>query len=183
MPKPGETHHGAAERGDFRKSRRQFGPPPKNMEGKRKDRTGYENMALERLQEEYPGAPKSVLMKKYNNESHSAYIQRIAREHGPDMIDVLVKISKDERHAPGARVAAAGMVLDRAYGKPSQTIETITAQTALHEIPTEMLVQLIQKASQERAFEEANRIAQGLPAKDPEALPEPTVLASDGQEA
>lgn len=179
MSKP----QGAAKTGEFRKSRKAFGEPPKEISGRAETRTGYENQALKHFAEAHEEPISPRLVKKYNNESHVAYIQRIARAYGPNMIDVLVKIAQDERYLVGARVSACKEILDRAYGKPTQTIETITAQTALHEIPTEMLVQLIQKASQERAIQEANRIAEGLPAKEPEALPEPTVIASDGKEA
>lgn len=53
-----------------------------------------------------------------------AEVRELIRVHTPAAIDALVKIMRDAKAAPGARVAAANAILDRAWGKPAQTIET-----------------------------------------------------------
>ena len=45
-------------------------------------------------------------------------IQEIARRHAPAMIRILNKLARSGKTPPAARTAAAGMLLDRAYGKP-----------------------------------------------------------------
>jgi hypothetical protein len=44
-------------------------------------------------------------------------ISIIARHHAPAMMNVLVKIAKDENAPKAARVAAGQAVIDRAWGK------------------------------------------------------------------
>lgn len=177
-------------------SRKKFGPPPKDLSLKDgKSLTYAEKTALQKLDRASAARNPDGTMKKgsnanahirrLNNESHNAYIRRVAREAGPDMIDVLVSIAKDARRNDGARVKAAGMVLDRAYGKATQIVETIQAKGALHEIPTETLVTLLKKAQEKQRVQEALEIARGdrpLP-KEKGNLPEPQIIASDGHEA
>lgn len=50
-------------------------------------------------------------------------IRAIAQEYGADAIKTLASIMKSTEHAPAARVAAAGMLLDRGYGKSAQPID------------------------------------------------------------
>jgi hypothetical protein len=47
-------------------------------------------------------------------------VQELARQHGPEAIKMLTSIMEDENAPPSARVSAAGMILDRGYGKPPQ---------------------------------------------------------------
>lgn len=49
-------------------------------------------------------------------------LRELARAKSPKMLNVLVKIALDEQKAASARVTAASAVLDRAYGKPPQTL-------------------------------------------------------------
>lgn len=177
-------------------SRKKFGPPPKSLPfGDLKALSHAEQAAVKQLDAKLTKRDKSGRVKKgshpraalarMNNESHNAYIRRVAREAGPDMIDVLVNIAKDSRRSDGARVKAAGMVLDRAYGRATQVVETIQARGALNEIPTETLVELIRKAQEKQAVKEALEIAQGereIP-KLESSLPDPDIIASDGHEA
>ena len=46
----------------------------------------------------------------------------MARQHDETAIATLAKIMNDEMAKPGERVAAANALLDRAHGKPAQTI-------------------------------------------------------------
>lgn len=52
-------------------------------------------------------------------------LQQIARENATLAMDTLVEISKNKRAPEATRIAASSVILDRAYGKASQT--SITA--------------------------------------------------------
>ncbi len=45
-------------------------------------------------------------------------IREAAREYGPAMIDLLADVAQDPEAEPAVRLKAAGMLLDRAYGRP-----------------------------------------------------------------
>jgi len=47
----------------------------------------------------------------------------LAKDHAEDALATAVSIMKDEDQTASARIAAANLVLDRAYGKPSQAVE------------------------------------------------------------
>lgn len=49
-------------------------------------------------------------------------VRDLARKHTKDALQALVGIMDDAQAAPAARVAAANSLLDRGYGKPSQSI-------------------------------------------------------------
>jgi hypothetical protein len=49
-----------------------------------------------------------------------AEIRDLARAATAAMFDVLVSIAKDRKASPSARVAAASVILDRAWGRPAQ---------------------------------------------------------------
>jgi len=49
-------------------------------------------------------------------------VEEIAREHSPLAIRTLSTIAGDEAAPPAARVSAASILLDRAWGRPAQTI-------------------------------------------------------------
>jgi hypothetical protein len=51
-------------------------------------------------------------------------IRSLARVHGPTMLNVLVSIARQKSAPPSARVTAAGIVLDRGYGKAEQSVDT-----------------------------------------------------------
>jgi hypothetical protein len=50
-------------------------------------------------------------------------VQTLAREHSREAIEGLVRILRDEKTPPAAVVAAANALLDRAWGRPSQSVE------------------------------------------------------------
>jgi hypothetical protein len=50
-------------------------------------------------------------------------ISELAKTHSPKMLQVLVDVAIDATAPPSARVAAASAVLDRAHGKPVQSLE------------------------------------------------------------
>ena len=49
-------------------------------------------------------------------------IREIARQHTSEAIGTLARIMSDAEAAPAARVGAATALLDRGWGRPSQTI-------------------------------------------------------------
>ena len=55
-------------------------------------------------------------------------VQELARQKSPEAIDTLSNIMRDEKAPPAARVAAANALLDRGYGKPTQTISQTLAK-------------------------------------------------------
>ena len=52
-----------------------------------------------------------------------AALQERAREHGPAMLEFLVSVAKDATEETRVRVIAAGLVLDRGYGRAPQANE------------------------------------------------------------
>lgn len=54
--------------------------------------------------------------------------EAVAREHAPRMFEVLAEVANDATEPAAARVAAAKAVLDRAYGRPRQSVEVGGAQ-------------------------------------------------------
>lgn len=49
-------------------------------------------------------------------------IKALAQKHAPDAIACLHQLMKDDKTPPQAKISAARELLDRGYGKPSQTI-------------------------------------------------------------
>jgi hypothetical protein len=47
----------------------------------------------------------------------------LARERSPAALDKIFAIMNDETVPPAVQLAAAGMILDRGYGKPRQSVE------------------------------------------------------------
>lgn len=52
----------------------------------------------------------------------TAEIKAAAQLYGEEALSVLAKIMRNTKAAPQARVAAVKEILDRGYGKPTQTI-------------------------------------------------------------
>ena len=50
-------------------------------------------------------------------------IDVLAREHGPEAIEVMAKLMRDTTATPGIRLAAATALLDRGFGRPKQTVD------------------------------------------------------------
>ena len=54
-------------------------------------------------------------------------VQELARQRSPEALNTLVEIMQSPKAPPAARVAAANSLLDRGYGRPTQTIaQTLT---------------------------------------------------------
>ncbi len=50
-------------------------------------------------------------------------VEALAREHTEEAMQALVDICTNERSPAAARVSAAGVILDRGWGKPKQAME------------------------------------------------------------
>jgi hypothetical protein len=55
-------------------------------------------------------------------------IQELARDHCSDALKTLVDIHKNAKASPAARVSAAVAIIERGYGKPTQTINANVKQ-------------------------------------------------------
>jgi hypothetical protein len=70
-------------------------------------------------------------------------VEEVARQHTPMAIRTLATIAKDEDAPPAARVSAATTLLDRAWGKPAQTIHAKhSAETDPAELTDEQLANI-----------------------------------------
>ena len=58
----------------------------------------------------------------------------LARERSPAALDKIFAIMNDQTVPPAVQLAAAGMILDRGYGKPKMSIETGDRGRTLEEI-------------------------------------------------
>ena len=50
-------------------------------------------------------------------------VQNLARSYTTEAVEGLVRVLRDEKTPPAAVVAAANALLDRAWGRPSQSVE------------------------------------------------------------
>ena len=62
----------------------------------------------------------------------------VARERSPAALDKIFAIMNDETVPPAVQLVAAGMILDRGYGKPRQMIETGDRGRTLEEMLREI---------------------------------------------
>jgi hypothetical protein len=51
------------------------------------------------------------------------HVRELARSYGDEAIETLVKLMRDKRGSNTGRAGAAGSILDRGYGKPTQVVE------------------------------------------------------------
>jgi hypothetical protein len=75
----------------------------------------------------------------------------VARERSPAALDKIFAIMNDETVPPAVQLVAAGMILDRGYGKPRQMIETGDRGRTLEEILKAIWYARDAEQTQERA--------------------------------
>jgi hypothetical protein len=63
-----------------------------------------------------PGDPQSAMAKAITE------IRSLARSHTRTALNVLVAVMRNTKATPPARVAAANAILDRGWGKPTQSL-------------------------------------------------------------
>jgi hypothetical protein len=61
-------------------------------------------------------------------------VQELAREHSTEAIATLAAIMRDKRAPPAARAMASNSILDRAYGKPPQTLNANVANRPVNDM-------------------------------------------------
>ena len=71
-----------------------------------------------------PGGRQKIVDKKMVSD-----IRELARSHSLEAIETLVSVMQDGKASPGARLTAANSLLDRAWGKPQQSIEATVTTT------------------------------------------------------
>jgi hypothetical protein len=98
---------------------------------------------------------------------YDADVRTLAREHGPDAIKKLSEIMRDGNAPHAARVSAANSLLDRGYGRPSQSVEMCATNSGP--------VQTEKKSAREIIEARLALIRQRLEA-DPEQLVKPRAL-------
>jgi len=80
----------------------------------------------------------------------TAEIRSLARAHTAKALNVLVGIMNQSKAPHAARVAAANAVLDRAWGKPNQTIEATVSNVDPARVTDAELAAVVQADSSER---------------------------------
>ncbi len=64
----------------------------------------------------------------------STHVKVFARPYTEEAVTILVAIMRDEEASPQVRVSAATQVLDRAWGKPKETLEIDAPQEGLRAV-------------------------------------------------
>ena len=75
----------------------------------------------------------------------------LARERSPAALDKIFAIMNDETVPPAVQLAAAGMILNRAYGTPRPMIETGDRGRTLEDMLKEIWAEREAEQTQERA--------------------------------
>lgn len=93
-------------------------------------------------------------------------LREMARVHTPEALATLVEVMNDKSAPPAARVAAAGHVLDRGYGKPAQSMEgRVEVQHSISATAASVLQALTQRAKERQA--EAAKLIDAVPVAIP----------------
>jgi hypothetical protein len=61
-------------------------------------------------------------------------VQDLARQHSSEAIETLAAIMRDKKAPHAARALASNAILDRAYGRPAQTVNANVASRPAHEL-------------------------------------------------
>jgi len=83
------------------------------------------------------GLPKTGGRQKGTRNKLTAEIKEVASEYGPEAVETLVKLMRDENN-PQIQRAAAEALLDRGFGRPMQAIQAdvSVATRAVYHDPT-----------------------------------------------
>ena len=95
---------------------------PDKIKNKSERRGGYREGA---------GRPKGAVGRA--TAEHKATLSEMARKFTDLALKTLVEVCGDASQTGSARVTAAHSILDRAYGKPAQTVEHEGSLTLRHE--------------------------------------------------
>ena len=73
-------------------------------------------------------------------------IQTLARQSTAEAVETLRDVMCDKNAPPAARVAAANSILDRGYGRPSQTINSGGTDRSLDQMTNAELLAIVAQA-------------------------------------
>ena len=79
--------------------------------------------------EKFGGRKKGVLNKA------TADVRKMAQTYGPEAVDILAGIMKDESKPDAARIAAAKELLDRGFGKSPQSLDLSSSDGSMGRYP------------------------------------------------
>ena len=80
------------------------------------------------------------------------HVQELARAYTVAAIDTLAAIMSDKKASPSTRIAAANVLLDRGYGRPTTIVDTYIDDTRdVRELSDEELSALIQRALEQES--------------------------------
>lgn len=80
-------------------------------------------------------------------------LRDLARVHTTDALETLVSICNDSEAPPASRVAAAAQLLDRGYGRPSQSIDSKIEVIDMGKAHAEALWELSRRAKEQKSIE------------------------------
>lgn len=66
-------------------------------------------------------------------------LQKLAKEHTQEALDVVLEIMRDSEAEPGTRLEAAKQMLDRGWGKAALKVQTESIQYTLKDIEEKLL--------------------------------------------
>jgi hypothetical protein len=86
-------------------------------------------------------------------------VEEAARQHTPAAMEALASIAKNEKAPPAARVSAASVLLDRAWGKPRQDMRVERVADDFEEMSDEELRELVRVRQEQLARPEESSMA------------------------
>lgn len=98
------------------------------------------------------GLPKTGGRTKGTPNRVTADIKALAQTYGPDAIDTLAEIMRNEAAPEAARISAAKELIDRGFGKAVQTVQSTGADGGPIQF-SDMTEQRFKKIAQELADE------------------------------
>jgi Family of unknown function (DUF5681) len=76
-------------------------------------------------------------------------VQDLARQHTAEAIETLAAIMRDKKAPPAARALASNSILDRAYGRPPQTVNANVASKPVRDMSDAELLAIAASESEE----------------------------------
>jgi hypothetical protein len=90
-------------------------------------------------------------------------LREAARARTLEALETLTTIMRDDKAPAAARVSAATAVLDRAWGKPAQSLQVDDRRREVDEMGTEELVQFLRRAGYAPSSVEADALTDAEP--------------------
>ncbi len=90
-------------------------------------------------------------------------LREAARVKTVEALEVLAAVMRDDKAAPAARVSAATAILDRAWGKPAQSLQVDDRRREVDEMDSAELVQFLRRAGYAPSSGEADALTDAEP--------------------